>query len=131
MAIFCKFCFVILVHLLSATSTSPAPVPAPAPSPTSPSSKSVPTPDLISPKIAARTPNSPAPILSPLPISSIDSTESKKGSYGKLSGIQKAGIVLGVFAGAGVLVCCCLVYKKRHSNIRRGRHGFASRRPAP
>ncbi|GLT66835.1 hypothetical protein SLA2020_391810 [Shorea laevis] len=129
MAIFCKFCFVILVVLLSATSTLPAPAPAAAPSPTSPSSKSVPTPDSPSPKIATRTPKSPALILSPPAASSIDSTESKKGSYGKLSGM--AGIVVGVFAGAGVLVCCCLVYKKRHSNIRRGRHGFASRRPAP
>jgi len=48
-------------------------------------------------------------------------------SPGGLNGGQKAGIAIGVLAGTGLIVFGGLVYKKRRSNIRRARFGYAAR----
>ncbi|KAJ9540087.1 hypothetical protein OSB04_026593 [Centaurea solstitialis] len=50
------------------------------------------------------------------------------GSSKGLSGGQKAGIVFGVLAGAGLIGFATVVYMKRKSNIRRARLGVSARR---
>ncbi|KAJ8766002.1 hypothetical protein K2173_020518 [Erythroxylum novogranatense] len=46
-----------------------------------------------------------------------------------LNGGQKAGIVIGSMAGASLLLCGGMVYRKRRSNIRRERLASEARRP--
>ncbi|KVI09779.1 classical arabinogalactan protein 5-like [Cynara cardunculus var. scolymus] len=50
------------------------------------------------------------------------------GSSKGLSGGQKAGIVFGVLAGAGLIGFATVVFMKRKSNIRRARFGVLARR---
>ncbi|KAL8247597.1 hypothetical protein R6Q59_008813 [Mikania micrantha] len=50
-----------------------------------------------------------------------------RGSSG-LSGGQKAGIAIGVLAGAGLIGFATMVYMKRRSNIQRARFGVLARR---
>nr|GLL34955.1 hypothetical protein F511_28714 [Ipomoea trifida] len=54
-------------------------------------------------------------------------TPPESGSSGGLSGGQKAGIVIGVFAAAGAGWVGWRIYKKRRGNIRRARFGYQAR----
>ncbi|KAL7612116.1 hypothetical protein Lser_V15G08597 [Lactuca serriola] len=55
-------------------------------------------------------------------------TKDSGGGSSGLSGGQKAGITLGVLAGAGLIGFATVVYMKRRSNIQRARFGASARR---
>ncbi|CAH1438431.1 unnamed protein product [Lactuca virosa] len=55
-------------------------------------------------------------------------TKDNGGGSSGLSGGQKAGITLGVLAGAGLMGFATVVYMKRRSNIQRARFGASARR---
>lgn len=123
----CAILFLILTSLLFHNLTAapifadpPAQPPAitPSPAPISPSSKPSPPPPVNPPPLSpsgegGSGENGPRP--------------SKKKS-GSLSGGQTAGVVIGILAALGLLILGSLVYKKRQSNIKRGRFGSAARR---
>ncbi|XP_048326724.1 uncharacterized protein LOC125421560 [Ziziphus jujuba] len=93
-------------HAPAPNNPPPPPPPPPPPSPPPPPANGAPRP-----QPGKHLPNPPPPPL--------------KGSG--LSGGQKAGIVIGVLLGTGLLVFGGLVYKKRRHNIRRSRFGYAAR----
>lgn len=98
-------------------SIAPAPAPAPPPFNQSPPPPPPVTVAPLPPPVKPATNPPPPP---PKPV------DTKKGSGG-LNGGQKAGIVIGVMLGTGLMVFGALVYKKRRSNIRRRRFGYAAR----
>ncbi|KAL1558138.1 hydroxyproline-rich glycoprotein family protein [Salvia divinorum] len=54
--------------------------------------------------------------------------DSKDESTGGMSGGQKAGVAVGVIAGAFIVGGGVVVYKKRQHNIQRSQYGYAARR---
>lgn len=54
--------------------------------------------------------------------------KSEKESSDGMNGGQKAGVAVGVIAGACIVGAGALVYKKRQQNIRRAQYGNAARR---
>nr|GMD32086.1 cyclin-dependent kinase inhibitor 1C-like [Ipomoea batatas] len=97
----------------------PYPTPPPVPKPTFPPSPTPPP-----------TPNAtPPPHQPPVDPHSGPKQETppESGSSGGLSGGQKAGIVIGVFAAAGAGWVGWRIYKKRRGNIRRARFGYQAR----
>ncbi|KAL4576455.1 hypothetical protein LXL04_012549 [Taraxacum kok-saghyz] len=112
---------------------SPGPAPDPywrfAPAPLTPGSGPAPGPPPVSP-----TPELPPPVVPAPPTGGgggggggVPPKENGGGSSG-LSGGQKAGITIGVLAGAGLIGFAAVVYMKRRSNIRRARFGASARR---
>ncbi|KAK2971653.1 hypothetical protein RJ640_010894 [Escallonia rubra] len=104
----------------SPPSQPPPPLgPASPPPPLGPSSPPPPPPPLV--------PASPPP--PPLvPASPPPPPNNSKGSSKGMSGGQKAGIVFGVLAAAGVVGFGGMVYMKRRNNVQRSRYGYAARR---
>ncbi|GJS77160.1 hypothetical protein Tco_0727041 [Tanacetum coccineum] len=107
--------------------SAPSSSPSPAPEPSAPSSSPSPAPEPSAPS------SPPSPELPPLdtppppPPPSSGSGGGGGGSSG-MSGGQKAGTVIGVLAGAGLIGFATFVYMKRRSNIRRARFGELARR---
>ncbi|KAI3461437.1 hypothetical protein Pfo_018100 [Paulownia fortunei] len=134
-------------------SPSPA-IPSSSPSPVTPSSAPSPAPSFSSPPAPPPSdlaPNSPSPTpspqaddaahkKSPSPAPAVPGDishenqpnagdlETKQESSGGMNGGQKAGVAIGVIAGACIVGVGALVYKKRQQNIRRSQHGYAARR---
>ncbi|KAJ7975073.1 WPP domain-associated protein [Quillaja saponaria] len=98
-------------------SSPPAPSPPPESPPGPPPPESPPGPP----------PSESPPGPPPPPFSAPPPPAGRKSSSG-LSGGQKAGIVLGVLAGAALIGLSGSVYLKRQKNIRRRNYGFAARR---
>ncbi|GMY08756.1 protein TRACHEARY ELEMENT DIFFERENTIATION-RELATED 7A-like [Fagus crenata] len=123
-----QLCFISLLLLLLLlfpdlnTSQDP-PVGSPGPGPGQSPHHEPPIETPTSPPTALPPPPYDTPNLPPPP-----TPATTKGSSGRLSGGQKAGIVIGVSAGTGVLLLGGLVYKKRRDNIRRSWFGTAARR---
>ncbi|KAK9128109.1 hypothetical protein Syun_016906 [Stephania yunnanensis] len=134
-----------------AADNNTAPAPAPSSDVPSPDQPSPPTPDSPSPSPSqvatsppAPSPSSPSPSPSPTPspspsptpspadpsdISHADDTaggEEESGSKGMSAG-KKAGIVIGVIVGAGLVVVGGMVYMKRKENVRRSQYGYSAR----
>ncbi|KAF1001969.1 hypothetical protein AG4045_027095, partial [Apium graveolens] len=59
--------------------------------------------------------------------STFDPDDEKTLSSSGMSGGQKAGVALGVIAGACVVIVGGVLYKKRQNNIRRSQFGYTSR----
>ncbi|KAH6814634.1 hypothetical protein C2S51_023652 [Perilla frutescens var. frutescens] len=126
---------------ISPPPATPSSAPSPAPSFSSPPA---PPPSDLAPK-----PHSPAPTPdgaddkspSPSPAPEADAgdinretqpnaadLESKEKSSGGMSSGQKAGVAIGVIAGACIVGAGALVYRKRQQNIQRTQFGSAARR---
>ncbi|PIN26719.1 hypothetical protein CDL12_00529 [Handroanthus impetiginosus] len=125
-----------------------------SPSPSTPSSAPSPTPSFSSPPAPPPSdlaPNSPSPAPSPQGNDTADKKspapapavvgdishenhpnaadlETKEKSSGGMNGGQKAGVAIGVIAGAFIVGAGALIYKKRQQNIQRSQYGYAARR---
>jgi hypothetical protein len=115
-----RLCFIssLLLFLFPDLNTNSTASPVPAPGPNVPS--------IVSPPVPPPPPANQGPAGAPPPPVPVPEA---KVSSGGLNGRQKAGIAIGVLAGAGALLLGGLVYKKRRSNIRRSRFGRAARTP--
>ncbi|WCJ19334.1 hypothetical protein M5689_001630 [Euphorbia peplus] len=90
----------------------------------------VPTPiEVPVPAPSTQDPPSPPGTWSPAPSNVPPPPSGKSGSSGGLKGGQKAGIVMGTLAGAGLLVFGGMIYKTRRSNMKRERLASAARTP--
>lgn len=140
------FSLLFIAHpVLSTTSPAPSPSLPPAEPPATPapsfSSPPAPPPSDLAPKSHSPAPTpqaddnetpSPAPAV-PGDVNHVNQpnagniTSEEKSSSGMSRG-QKAGVAIGVVAGACVVGVGALVYKKRQQNIQRSQYGYAARR---
>ncbi|XP_062157345.1 classical arabinogalactan protein 5-like isoform X2 [Alnus glutinosa] len=104
---------------------SPTPLPTPASQASAPGPN---VPSIVSPPVPPPPPANQGSAGAPPPPVPVPEA---KVSSGGLNGGQKAGIAIGVLAGAGALLLGGLVYMKRRSNIRRSQFGRAARTPIP
>ncbi|OAY45896.1 hypothetical protein MANES_07G101000v8 [Manihot esculenta] len=112
----------------------PAPGSAPAPTPDvpKPAPHSAPAPSPNTTNVHPPPPPPPPVVLPPPPSDSpLPSFETgqEKGSSSKLSGGQKAGIVIGTLAGTGILAFGGCIYMKRRNNVNRARLASSARIP--
>lgn len=114
---------------ISRPPSSPSPSPEfsspPAPPPSDLAPVSSPTP---SPALSEKTPvPAPSAEISHENVDADDDVAKDSSSSGMTSG-QKAGIAIGVIAGACIVGFGGILYKKRQQNIRRSEYGYAARR---
>ncbi|VFQ96598.1 unnamed protein product [Cuscuta campestris] len=129
------------LHALAAHSPAPAPAPqsgphadspppvfrSPSPSPSDAADRAPPAPPPLKFDVSA------SPALAPDPdavndVSHADVEEASGTTGGGMSRGRKAGIAVGVIAGACVVGIGAVVYKKRQRNILRSRYGYGGER---